>query len=43
MRFYRLVERHRENDQDAFLTFARRDGNLLDAGGNPIKKLRMAA
>lgn len=39
IRLYRLVERHRENDQDAFLAFAEGDGNLLDSGDNPVKKL----
>lgn len=39
IRLYRLVERYRENDQDAFLAFIEGDGNLLDAGDNPVKKL----
>lgn len=39
MRLYRLVERYRENDQDAFLAFIEGDGNLLNAGDNPVKKL----
>lgn len=39
IRIYRLVERQRENDQDEFLAFAEMDGNLLDAGTNPIKVL----
>ena len=42
IRFYRLVERHRENDQDAFLAFMRFDGDLLDAGTNPVKHLIQA-
>jgi len=42
VRLYRLVERHRENDQDAFLAFVEADGNLLDAGDNPVKKLTQA-
>jgi HK97 family phage major capsid protein len=42
IRLYRLTERHRENDQDAFLAFAEGDGNLLDAGDNPVKKLTQA-
>lgn len=42
IRFYRLVERHRENDQDAFLAFIRADGNLLDAGVAPVKYLAQA-
>lgn len=37
IRLYRLVERHRENDEDAFLAFVRADGNLLDAGVAPVK------
>lgn len=43
IRFYRLIERHRETDQDAFLAFVRVDGNLLNAGTCPVKKLRQAA
>lgn len=39
LRMYRLTERHRENDQDAFLAFIEGDGNLLDAGDNPVKKM----
>jgi HK97 family phage major capsid protein len=39
IRIYRLVERYRENDQDAFLAFAEMDGNLLDAGTAPVKYL----
>lgn len=39
IRIYRLVERYRENDQDAFLAFAEADGNLLDAGTAPVKYL----
>lgn len=42
IRLYRLVERHRENDQDAFLAFVRADGNLLDAGVAPVKYLLQA-
>jgi len=38
-RLYRLVERYRDNDQDAFLAFVESDGNLLDAGGHPIKSM----
>jgi HK97 family phage major capsid protein len=37
IRLYRLVERYRENDQDAFLAFIEADGNLLDAGDHPVK------
>ena len=39
IRLYRLQERHRENDQDAFLAFQEADGNLLDAGTGPVKVL----
>lgn len=39
IRMYRLVERHRENDQDAFLAFVEGDGNLLDAGDGPVRKM----
>jgi HK97 family phage major capsid protein len=39
IRIYRLIERHRENDQDAFMAFAEMDGNLLDAGTAPVKVL----
>jgi HK97 family phage major capsid protein len=39
IRLYRLVERYRENDQDAFLAFVEGDGNLLDAGDHPVKKM----
>jgi len=39
VRIYRLTERHRENDQDAFLAFSELDGNLLDAGTAPVKYL----
>lgn len=42
IRLYRLVERHRENDQDAFIAFLRADGNLLDAGTAPVKHLIQA-
>ena len=42
IRMYRLTERHRENDQDAFLAFVEADGNLLDAGDNPVKCLVQA-
>lgn len=40
VRVYRLVERHRENDQDAFIAFVESDGNLLDAGGRPVKVMQ---
>ena len=39
IRLYRLVERFRENDQDAFLAFTEAAGNLLDAGDGPVRKL----
>ena len=39
IRIFRLLERNRDNDQDTFLAFARGDGNLLDAGDNPVKHL----
>lgn len=42
IRLYRLVERYRENDQDAFLAFIEGDGNLLDAGDHPVRKLVQA-
>ena len=42
IRMYQLVERHRENDQDAFLAFVRADGNLLSAGTVPVKHLIQA-
>ena len=39
IRFYRLQELYRANDQDGFVAFARADGNLLDAGTHPVKKM----
>jgi HK97 family phage major capsid protein len=39
IRLYRLTERARENDQDVFLAFMEADGNLLNAGDNPVKKM----
>jgi HK97 family phage major capsid protein len=39
LRLYRLEERYRDNDQDAFLAFIREDGNLLTAGTAPVKYL----
>lgn len=46
IRLYRLTERHRENDQDAFLAFTEIDGDLLDptnGGANaPVKHLVLA-
>jgi len=42
IRFYRLVERYRDNDQDGFVAFVRRDGNLIDAGTHPVKYMQQA-
>ncbi len=42
LRLYRLQERYRDTDQDAFLAFVREDGNLLDAGTAPVKHLLQA-
>jgi HK97 family phage major capsid protein len=42
LRMYRLVERYRDNDQDAFLAFEEADGNLIDAGTHPVKSLKQA-
>lgn len=42
MRFYRLQERYRDTDQDGFVAFIREDGNLLDAGTDPVKLLVLA-
>ncbi|MCW5777454.1 MAG: phage major capsid protein [Phycisphaeraceae bacterium] len=42
IRIYRLTERHRENDQDAFLAFTEADGDLLDPGTGPIRHLVQA-
>lgn len=39
VRMYRLEERYRDTDQDAFIAFTREDGNLLDAGTDPVKVL----
>jgi HK97 family phage major capsid protein len=39
VRFYRLGELYRINDQDAFVAFVRFDSNLLNAGDNPVKHL----
>lgn len=43
IRMYRLTERYRDNDQDAFLAFIEGDGNLLDAGDHPVKNLTQHA
>lgn len=37
VRFRRLEERFADTDEVAFLAFIRADGNLLDAGDNPVK------
>lgn len=42
IRMYRLVERYRDNDQDAFLAFHEFDSNLIDAGTHPIKCLQIS-
>jgi len=39
VRFRRLAERYAESDQEAFIAFVRADGNLLNAGDNPVKSL----
>lgn len=39
IRYRRLDERFADNDQVAFLAFMRADGNLLDAGDNPVKAI----
>lgn len=43
VRYYRLEERYRDNDQTGFLAFHRYDSRVLDAGTNPIKHLVQAA
>lgn len=42
-RLRRLVERYADTDQEGFIAFSRHDGNLLDAGTNPVKTLQMHA
>jgi len=42
IRLKRLDERYGESDQVAFVAFLRQDGNLLDAGTNPVKYLQQA-
>jgi len=42
VRLYRLQERYRDTDQDAFIAFCREDGNLLTAGTVPVKHLLQA-
>jgi HK97 family phage major capsid protein len=39
IRLRRLVERYADNDQEGFVAFMRADGDLLDAGSGPVKKL----
>lgn len=39
LRLRRLVERYGEFDQEGFVAFHRTDGDLLDAGTNPVKHL----
>ncbi len=43
VRFFRLEERYRDNDQTGFIMFSRHDGDLLDAGTDPVVKLTQAA
>lgn len=43
IRLKHLVELYAANDQEGFIAFSRHDGDLLDAGTNPIKYLQMAA
>lgn len=40
-RLRRLTERYADSDQEGFVAFSRHDGNLLDAGTNPVKALVM--
>lgn len=42
LRLYRLQERYRDTDQDAFIAFVREDGNMLTAGTQPIKHMLQA-
>lgn len=43
VRFRRLVERYADYDQEGFVAFIRADGDLLNAGTNPIKRITLAA
>jgi len=43
VRLYRMNERYRDYDQTGFVIFSRHDGDLLNAGTNPVKYLTMAA
>lgn len=42
VRLVRLNERYADADQVGFLAFSRHDGNLLDAGTNPVKAMLQA-
>ncbi len=42
LRMRRLVERFAEEDHEAFIAFSRHDGDLLDAGTDPVKHLIQA-
>lgn len=42
MRFYRLDERYRDLDQVGFVAYSRHDGQVLNAGTNPLKCLKQA-
>jgi len=39
LRLRRLVERYADADQEGFVGFSRADGDLLDAGTDPVKHL----
>lgn len=41
IRLYRLQERYRDTDEEGFVAFIRQDGKLLNAGGNPVKRMVM--
>lgn len=43
IRIRRLVERYADTDQEGFVAFLRTDGDLLDAGTDPVKHLAMHA
>lgn len=43
IRLRRLVERYADTDREAFIAFWRGDGDLLNAGTNPVKHLITAA
>jgi len=43
VRLKRLVERYAEYDQEGFVALGRMDGELIDAGTNPVKHLIQAA